>query len=96
MGWLDKLLGGENADKRSAVADASPHPGQPAAIDATYYRWLAAALPPYAAPEREQRVLDELARLAGAPLAGAALVPRVASIHTNRAKSDLISVVYAL
>ncbi|MFC5460951.1 HDOD domain-containing protein [Massilia niabensis] len=86
MGWLDKLLGGENADKRSAVASASPVPAHAdqrssaAEIDATWYRWLAAALPPYAVPDREQRVLDELARLAEAPLAGAALVPRMPEI----------------
>ena len=87
MGWLDKLLGGE-AGKRKAGAspgaagrEAPPQAGGGAAdIDTTWYRWLAAALPPYAPPEREQRVLDELARLAAAPLAGAALVPRVPEI----------------
>ena len=86
MGWLGKLLGGENADKRSSAGGASPTVAQAdplaraAEIDALYYRWLAAALPPYAPPESEQRILGELARLAAAPLAGAALVPRVPEI----------------
>lgn len=86
MGWLGKLLGGEDADKGKSGArgpSASAQAGQPErmdAIDVAYYRWLAAAMPPYAAPERERRVLDELARLTAAPLAGAALVPRVPEI----------------
>jgi HD-like signal output (HDOD) protein len=86
MGWLDKLLGGEDAGKRQPAATPAPatvHTGGPAdaaEVDLLYYRWLAAALPPHAPLEREQRVLDELARLAAAPLAGAALVPRVPEI----------------
>lgn len=88
MGWLDKLLGGEKAGKATAAppADARVHAGAavPAAhaaeIDAIYYRWLSAALPPHAPAERERRVLDELDRLSHAPLAGAALVPRIPEI----------------
>jgi HD-like signal output (HDOD) protein len=82
MGWLDKLTGGDAGVKAQA---RSVHPGDapPATafdIDAAYYRWLAAARPPRAAPQREVRILDELARLAGSPGAGAALVPRVPEI----------------
>jgi HD-like signal output (HDOD) protein len=87
MGWLDKLLGGDHADKPGHAAPASAAGGEaasPAEIDAevdvTYYHWLAGVRPPYAPAEREQRVLDELARLASAPIAGAALVPRVPEI----------------
>jgi len=82
MGWLDKLLGG---DAGSVAPPQSVHAGDasPAAafeIDAAYYRWLAAARPPRAAPQLEVRILDELARLAQSPGAAAALVPRVPEI----------------
>lgn len=88
MGWLDKLLGGDIAGKGTQAAQARVQAEEPAAgaaahaaeIDIVYYRWLSAALPPYAPLERERRVLDELERLAHAPLAGAALVPRVPEI----------------
>ena len=87
MGWLDKLLGGEHAGKAAVAADdarvqagAAVQAAHAAEIDAIYYRWLSAALPPHAPPERERRVLDELDRLANAPLAGAALVPRIPEI----------------
>ena len=86
MGWLDKLLGGDNAGKPDHAAPGTaeqPQEGEPATsaeVDAVYYRWLAGVRPPYAPAEREQRVLDELARLASAPIAGAALVPRVPEI----------------
>ncbi|WP_219136318.1 HDOD domain-containing protein [Janthinobacterium sp. UMAB-60] len=49
-------------------------------IDAIYYRWLAAAGSAQAPAEAEQQILDELARLAREPIAGAALVPRIPAI----------------
>jgi len=82
MGWLDKLLGAETGAKASA-APAQAAAAVPCAvasafeIDAAYYRWLAAARPPRATPQRELAILDELARLGQTPAAGAALVPRV-------------------
>ncbi|MDB5792834.1 MAG: hypothetical protein JWQ80_2858 [Massilia sp.] len=86
MGWLDKLKGTRGAAK--AAPAATPVPGAPggaaqatsADIDAAYYRWLAAARPPWATPQVEVRILDELARLAQSPGDGAALVPRVPEI----------------
>ncbi|MEN3274221.1 MAG: hypothetical protein V7631_11 [Massilia sp.] len=87
MGWLGKLKllgGGEDGNKAASPAAPAPAPAlapvPQAEIDAAYYRWLAGALPPYASIERERRVLDELARLAAAPIAGAALVPRLPEI----------------
>ena len=86
MGWLDKLLGADAADKlkpaagASAIAASANGPASAAEIDTAYYRWLAGGLPPHAPLDRERRVLDELARLRDAPLAGAALVPRVPEI----------------
>jgi HD-like signal output (HDOD) protein len=83
MGWLGKLklLGGTEDGTRSAPTAVQATVAVPQAeIDAAYYRWLAGALPPYASVECERRVLDELARLAAAPIAGAALVPRLPEI----------------
>jgi HD-like signal output (HDOD) protein len=86
MGWFGKLLGGAEAPGTGADRP-EPGPAQDASepatgfeIDAAYYRWLAAAPPPRAAAQLEVRILDELARLAQAPAAGAALVPRVPEI----------------
>ncbi|MBW3511388.1 HDOD domain-containing protein [Janthinobacterium sp. NKUCC06_STL] len=49
-------------------------------IDATYYRWLAAAGSAQATKQAEQQILDELTRLASEPIAGAALIPRIPAI----------------
>jgi HD-like signal output (HDOD) protein len=87
MGWFGKSKGGEAAPRTAAgvqapaqAAPAAPEPATAAEIDTAYYRWLAAAPPPHAAEQLELRILDELARLAQAPVAGAALVPRVPEI----------------
>ena len=88
MGWLDKLLGGGAQAPASAqipapapaVAEADAGAFDSAELDAAWYRWLAAASPPRATPQLEARILDELARLAQSPVAGAALVPRVPEI----------------
>lgn len=88
MGWLDKLLsGGAQAPASAqipapapAVAEADAGAFDSAELDAAWYRWLAAASPPRATPQLEARILDELARLAQSPVAGAALVPRVPEI----------------
>jgi HD-like signal output (HDOD) protein len=89
MGWFGKSKGG--ADAKAAVpvaapgtpgagAHVAPEPATAREVDAAYYRWLAAAPPPRASTQAELRILDELARLAQAPVAGAALVPRVPEI----------------
>ena len=88
MGWIGKLLNGGDEKNKPAPVTAAAAPEatlQPATIteiDAMYYRWLAAAAAGSAqAPaETEQQILDELARLAREPIAGAALVPRIPAI----------------
>jgi HD-like signal output (HDOD) protein len=86
MGWFGKLLGGAEAPGTGVDTPADghgqdvPEPATAFEIDAAFYRWLAAAPPQRAAAELEQRILDELARLAAEPVAGAALVPRVPEI----------------
>jgi HD-like signal output (HDOD) protein len=87
MGWIGKLFSGDDERNKAApVAQDSPAPdsaSEPATaveIDAVYYRWLAAAGSQHAAPQAEKPILDELTRLARAPVAGAALVPRVPAI----------------
>jgi len=82
MGWFGKTKGGDAAPKTAAAAPdaAAPQPATTLEIDAAWYRWLAAAPPPRAPAPIERRILDELAGLAQAPVAGAALVPRVPEI----------------
>ncbi len=87
MGWIGKLFSGDDEKNRSApVAKAPPasdsvsEPATAAEIDAVYYRWLAAVGSQHAPAEAEKLILDELTRLAQAPVAGAALVPRVPAI----------------
>jgi HD-like signal output (HDOD) protein len=87
MGWIGKLLGGEDERKKqAAVPQEVPAPeiaGEPASaaeIDAVYYRWLVGAGAQQPPVETERRILDELTRLAKAPEDGAALVPRVPAI----------------
>jgi HD-like signal output (HDOD) protein len=87
MGWIGKLFSGDDAGNKSApVAEDSPasdstsEPASAAQIDAVYYRWLAAAGSRQAPGDTEKLVLDELTRLVQAPVAGAALVPRVPEI----------------
>ncbi|MCC6071355.1 HDOD domain-containing protein [Massilia sp. GCM10020059] len=86
MGWLGKLLGGDEAKAAPApAAKAAPvgsagEPASGAEVDAVFYRWLAAAGPQQASAEVEKQIIDELTRLAQSPVAGAALVPRVPAI----------------
>jgi HD-like signal output (HDOD) protein len=89
MGWFGKSKGGGDAKAAVPVAAAgapgappqdAPEPATAREVDTAYYRWLAAAPPPRASTQIELRILDELARLAQAPVAGAALVPRVPEI----------------
>lgn len=85
MGWIGKLLnGGDDKNKPAPAAAAAPEMARPPAtiaeIDAIYYRWLAAVGSAQAPAEAEQQILDELARLAREPVAGAALVPRIPAI----------------
>lgn len=86
MGWFGKLLGGAQVPGTDTPgpgpAPASPDaaPATAFEIDAAWYRWLASAPPPRAPAQVEVRILDELARLAQSPVAGAALVPRVPEI----------------
>ena len=86
MGWIGKLLNGGDDKKPAPVktAAAAPEvehePATIAEIDAIYYRWLAAVGSTQAPAQTEQRILDELTRLAREPVAGAALVPRIPAI----------------
>ncbi|MEG1325266.1 MAG: HDOD domain-containing protein, partial [Janthinobacterium sp.] len=86
MGWIGKLLSGGDDKNKAAPGTAAAAPEmarQPATlaeIDAIYYRWLAAAGSAQAPEQAEQQILDELARLAREPIAGAALVPRIPAI----------------
>jgi HD-like signal output (HDOD) protein len=87
MGWIGKLFGGDDESNRSAPdanASSSPHseaaPATAAEIDAVYYRWLSGAGSQRAPAQAESLILDEQKRLAEAPVAGAALVPRVPEI----------------
>ena len=85
MGWIGKLLNGGDKNKAAPVtAAAAPamarQPVSIAEIDAIYYRWLAAAGSAQASAEAERQILEELARLAREPVAGAALVPRIPAI----------------
>lgn len=64
----------------ASAADGASEPATAADIDARYYRWLAASRAQPATAEAEKLILDELTRLAQAPVAGAALVPRVPAI----------------
>lgn len=93
MGWIGKLFGGEGDKKAPVPAPApaaatgaapdvvdGPAPASTDEVDAAWYRWLASAGWPAAAPDTERRILAELARLAQSPEAGAALVPRVPEI----------------
>lgn len=86
MGWIGKLLnGGDDKNKAAPLtAAAAPEmarqPATIAEIDAVYYRWLAAAGSAQAPAEAERQILDELARLAREPVAGAALIPRIPAI----------------
>ena len=86
MGWIGKLLnGGDEKNKpapvtAAAAPEATRQPATITEIDAMYYRWLAAAGSAQAPAETEQQILDELARLAREPIAGAALVPRIPAI----------------
>lgn len=86
MGWIGKLLnGGGDKNKAAPVAAAAApamarQPATIAEIDAIYYRWLAAAGSAQAPAEAERQILEELARLAREPVAGAALIPRIPAI----------------
>ena len=85
MGWIGKLLNGGDKNKAAPVtAAAAPamarQPVSIAEIDAIYYRWLAAAGSAQASAEAERQILEELARLAREPVAGAALIPRIPAI----------------
>jgi HD-like signal output (HDOD) protein len=92
MGWIGKLFSGDDPGNTPAAtsmealapasaASASAAPQASAAdIDAAYYRWLAATGSGHAPAATEMLILAELTRLAGAPIAGAALVPRLPAI----------------
>lgn len=87
MGWIGKLLGGDEQKAAPAPAAKAPPPAESAAepasdaeVDAVFFRWLAAAGPRQAGADVEKQILGELTRLAQSPVAGAALVPRVPAI----------------
>lgn len=60
-----------------AVAVAEPDAAE---VDTVFYRWIAGAGEHDALPSIERMILDELARLAATPGAGADLVPRVPAV----------------
>jgi len=87
MGWFGKSKSGDDTPKAPAAAAVDLAPAAPAPepattleIDVAWYRWLTAAPPPRAPAPIERCILEELAGLAQAPVAGAALVPRVPEI----------------
>lgn len=87
MGWIGKLFSGDDANtvslpvaRGTPTPERSSEPTSAAAIDGAYYRWLSAAGWPRASAQSEQLILDELTRLARAPIQGAALVPRLPAI----------------
>ena len=84
MGWIGKLLNGGGDKAAPVTAAAAPamarQPASIAEVDAIYYRWLAAAGSAQASAEAERQILEELARLAREPVAGAALIPRIPAI----------------
>jgi HD-like signal output (HDOD) protein len=87
MGWIGKLFSGDDEKNKSApvakeaaASESASEPATAVEIDAVYYRWLAAVGSPQAPAETEKLILDELRRLAQAPVAGATLVPRVPAI----------------
>jgi HD-like signal output (HDOD) protein len=95
VGWIGKLLGGSNEGNRPAIEDLPPSdselaPAGSEEIDAMYYRWLTGTASQQAPEENENQILNELSRLAQAPLAAAALVPRVPEIipHLMRTLRD--------
>lgn len=64
-----------------AAPDSPPDGGTPQAdIDAAFYRWLTGAIDLPVPASAEKLILDELARLAATPGAGADLVPRVPAV----------------
>jgi HD-like signal output (HDOD) protein len=71
---------GKPAPTAAVPGDDEGEPASAEAIDAVYYRWLAEADPKDTPAPAEKLILDELARLAQSPMAGAALVPRVPAI----------------
>jgi HD-like signal output (HDOD) protein len=79
--WINRLRGGsDNAPAATAGPAAAGDEGAgdvAAEIEATYYRWLTAAHGYTAAPETEQRILDDVRDLAAQPGEAAGLVPRV-------------------
>ncbi len=83
MGWFG---GGATSTPVARPADAMTHMAasaielDPATLDPAFYRWLTrpgAASPPAGA---ERTLLDELARIADSPGAGAHLIPRVPAV----------------
>jgi HD-like signal output (HDOD) protein len=67
----------------AAPAATEPEPdtsAHGAEIDTVFYRWLSGAGELDARPSTEKLILDELARLALSPAAGAELVPRVPAV----------------
>ncbi|MES2150508.1 MAG: HDOD domain-containing protein [Pseudomonadota bacterium] len=85
--WLARMFGGSSADDTLDAPCAAPAPVAPVPVDAAppnvdglFYRWLTGSASREAAPGIDKLILDELARLAASPDAGAALVPRVPAV----------------
>lgn len=86
MGWIGKLFSGDEKAPPALVVQDLPapvrlsEPASAAAVDALYYRWIAATGACPAPAHAEKLILEELSRLAHAPIKGAALVPRIPAI----------------
>ena len=85
--WIARWFGSTGEGEPGTPASAAPPPapaptpGLPSTqSDAAFFRWMTGARPQAAGPAAEKRILDELARLAASPGAGADLVPRVPAV----------------
>jgi len=88
MKWITRWFGGSDSGTLSAPAVGASQPLSaeptisPAAVNVLFYRWLTGAHEQIgtASTGAEKIIIDELARLAASPGAGAELVPRVPAV----------------
>ena len=91
MGWISRLMGGSDGGASQSAAAAAKAGEQKLEqarqmerighdIDAAYYRWLTGSARFDAAPDVENRILDEVRALVERPDDAAGLVPRVPEV----------------